>query len=390
MYYHHLYSLLPPVWFNVIMRFLWFFLILIATSLALFPLLNDSSKGIAQLVLVCLVTGSALCSKQTVSGIPKSLLLFALVASISSAFFHYSHLGLQRGGVLVATITESDLREDVKIYRDRLRKSIVSQGKGSIGLHSGSVTSRAEARAVLERSPSLGGIIWGNERWTTVSFQRAPPIALAEIARGDELRDFLGTHNTNSFLLVRGIPSLGLSDGHSDASVDFIGNIASLWSELFFAKKVFFYSQERPTGEDLEAALVSIARRKSSWTSQIHLAVPYWMLGTLALSQAIASDSIERGYLLCSIRYFKMALRQGKASDNPALRAAIHNNLAAALFLRSHLQGRGRKTRKMARRYMLNAMRVKEVDRATRAVIHHNITMLTLQKKGRGKRRKKQ
>lgn len=364
------------------MRFFWF--LLIAFALLAFPFLDDSFKGIAQLVLVCLIAGGALCGKHAWGGIPKILPLFALLASIVGAFFHYSHLGLQRGGFLVATITESDLREDVKIYRDRLRKAIESKGQARIGLYPETLTSEDNARELLERSPSLGGVIWGNERWTTVSFQRVPPIALQELAGGNDLSNLSGKGVTNSLLLVRWIPSVGLSDGHSNASVDFIGNLAFLWSELFFAR------QEQYVGEELDAALASIAGSKSFWTSRTHLAVPYWMLGTLSLSRAIESGSVERGYLLCAIKYFKIALRQGKASDNPALRAAIHNNLAEALLLRSHLQGRGRKTRKIARRHMLNAMRIKEVDGATRAVIHHNIKMLMLQKTGRGKRRKKQ
>ena len=364
------------------MRVLWF--LLIAFVLVAFSFLEDSFKGVAQLIVVCMVAGIALCRKGTWRVIPKSVPLFALLATLVGAFFHYFNPGLERGGFLVATITESDLREDVKIYRDRLRKSIESKGKAQIGLYAGSVTSEVNAREVLERSPSLGGIIWGNERWTTVSFQRVPPIALEEIARGAEPGHFLSKSNTNYFLLVRGIPSLGLSDGHSNASADFIGNIAFLWREFFFTKR------EGRAGEEIDAALESLASRRSFWTSRTHLAVPYWMLGTLGLSRAIESDPIERGYLVCATKYFKMALRQGKASDNPALRAAIHNNLAGALFLRSHLQGRGRKTRKIARRHMLNAMRIKEVDRATRAVIHHNIKMLMLQKKNRGKKRKKQ
>lgn len=362
------------------MRF--FPLLLVALALMAFPFIDYSFKGSAQLVVACLVAGIALVSKQTLLPIPKSLPIFVLSGSIVGALFHYSHLGLQPGGFLVATVTDSDLREDVKIYRDRLRKSIESKGRGAIGLYAGSVTSEADAQEVLARSTSLGGIIWGNERWTTVSFQRVSPKAIEDIAGNVELSDVTAKRSIASFLLVRGIPSLGLSDGHSNASVDFVSNIAFLWSKFFFSQ------QEQRTLEDLDAALASIASSRFFWTSRSHLAMPNWMLGNLALNRSIESSLVERGYLLCAIRHFKIALKQGKVSDNPSLGAAIRNNLAAALFLRSYLQGSGRKTRKIARRHLLNAIRLKGIDAAIRAVIHHNVRMLTLQKKNRGRKRR--
>lgn len=345
--------------------------------------LDDTTKGLGQLCIVLVLVFAIRADHFARRIVPTAVLLLTVAGALGGAVFHYSHVSLPPDSFLVAMRTQSELREDVKIYRDRLRKSIRYKQTGLFSLHPSQIESQNEAQRELSENPKLGGIVWGDARWTQVSLQSLAPIPLRSFAERSVGRSLLGANQIADLLLIRSIPGFGLSDGSAQASIDFIGQFAAIWPEYRKA------TDEADIPEDLSGVIDSLARSRSRWTSRVHLAVPFWMSGNSSLLRTLAASEPERGTLSCAIARFKTALRQAKSSDNPTLVAAIKNNLAIALYARSYIQGRGKKTRKLARKHLRRVGQIKRIDSRIKAVISHNRSLVGHMKKGGRKKRGK-
>jgi hypothetical protein len=347
---------------------------------------DEASRGLVQVVIVAVCILGVLTHGVARRAVPRVVLLLATAGTTGGALFHYSTINLGLDSFLVATRTDSDLREDVKIYRDRLRRSVRHREAGKFSLSPSTITTQAEAEMILKNNATLGGVVWGDARWRNVSLQHLVPISVRALGAQTVGRDLLDAKHIGDLLVVRSIPSFGLSDGDTQPSVDFIATFAALWGR--YADTTLGMN----TNRDFDGAIRSLARSRSRWTSRVHLGVPFWMEGNFYLVQALRSEIPEYGVLDCAIRSFRLALKQARPTDNPALIGAIKNNLSVALHLRAHIQGRGNKTRKMATKNMRRAKKVKFMDVRTKAAISHNLSALkftTHKRRKRGKRGKR-
>lgn len=358
--------------------------IIILAMIALGSLfVDEATRGLVQLVIVAVCILGVLTHGVARRVVPRVVLLLATAGTTGGALFHYSNINFGLDSFLVATQSESDLREDVKIYRDRLRRSVRHKETGRFSLSPSTITTQAEAEMILKNNDTLGGIVWGDSRWRNVSLQHLLPVSVRALGAHTVGRDLLDAKNIGDLLVVRSIPSFGLSDGDTQPSVDFIATFAALWG--LYAKATMGVK----TSGDFDGAIRSLARSRSRWTSRVHLGVPFWMEGNYYLVKALGSEVPESGALACAVRSFRIALKQAKPTDNPHLIGAIKNNLSVALYLRAHIQGRGNKTRKIATKNMRRAKKVNFVDVQTKAVIAHNFSALKLKKYKRRKRGKR-
>lgn len=262
-----------------------------------------------------------------------------------------SHVGLARGAFVVAGGRQWDLNQEVKIYRDRLRRALPSYNKALVGLHSGSVATHAEAQSLLSRYPRMGGVIWGSSRWMNVALQAHAPLSLAQFPRNSVARGVLARNGWSDLQLATSVSYVGLSGGNDDVAVHFIGKLIPLWRDF---PSVLAAGEDR---EYFDVTAQSIAQMQARWSSRAHLAVPLWMSGTRHLVKATEGIPIEGAELACALRDFELALAQFHARDNPELMAAVRNNYAIALFVKSEFSGARRELRKNAMEQLAAASR---------------------------------
>ncbi len=302
--------------------------------------------------------------------IPRTVVLCALCGVILGAVFQFSHITLQRGAFLVATVTEQDLKQESKIYRDRIRRILGASGESLAGLYHGVINNASEARALLQRTPSLGGVLWGAERWMTASLKENAPLSLASFPENSAAQAFLRDSLIPDLLVATSVPSLGMSHGHQAATVYFLGSIIPLWRD--FPEVI----APQSTSTDFEGKAYTLARMQARWTSRLHLAFPMWLVGTYHLVQALEKPQVETAELDCATKILREALMQFYSSDNRALEAAVRNNYALALMVQATMSADGAKVWGRAMKQASRAARLKPEWGVVSSVVRHNELVL--------------
>jgi hypothetical protein len=349
--------------------------ILCIGSLLGLAIVDTSLKSTAQMLVVPLVLLAAWRLRIFSVRIPRLVVLFAGCGALMGAFLQSSHVALSRGGFLVATVSKADLRQETKIYRDRIRRSIGTRGEMLVGLYNGDIYNTEQAAKLLRSSPQLGGVIWGDERSMTASLQQLPDVALSSFPDGSVAREILEKGRVADLLIVSSIPSVSVSNGHEKATVHFLGALIQLWRDT---STVMTPGHDKP---DYEGMAYSLARTQARWTSRVHMAVPMWLAGTRHLVRAIEKSDIEVGELSCAITKLREALAQFRAQDNPALAAAVRNNYSLALLVQAHYEGNTKKLQAKARKQIGAAMRLRAKTGRVGASVSHNRYALIMARK---------
>lgn len=344
---------------------------------ALFSLVDIGAKSKAQLLCAPLVV--LLISRISLAGrqLPRWAVWSALCGVVVGALSQFSSVTLQKGAFLVATVAEHELKPETKIYRDRMRKVIGASGESLVGMYHGTIRSEAEARALLKRSPALGGAVWGAERWMTASFQAHKPLSLDSFPDDSGARVFLRSTQLADMLVVTSVPSVSLSHGHTPATTHFLGGIVTLWRD--FREVV----APLAAAADFEGQAYALSGIQARWTSRAHLALPMWFIGTQHLVRAIEKSEVEPAELACAISMLRQALMQFRRSDNPALEAAVRNNYGLALMVQSEGITDGGKLWKRGVRQLSSVARLQLEEGVVRAVVRHNLLALKARKRGR-------
>jgi len=312
--------------------------------------------------------------------IPRLVLLCALCGVVLGAIFQFSHISLQRGAFLVATVSEQDLKQESKIYRDRIRRILGASGESLVGLYHGKIDKASDARAVLQRTPSLGGVLWGAERWMTASLRENAPLSLASFPEDSAAQALLRDLSIADLLIATSVPSLGMSHGHQAATVYFLGSIIPLW------RAVPEVIAPRSELGDLEGKAYTLARMQARWTSRQHVAFPMWLVGTYHLVRALEKPQVETAELDCAAKILREALMQFYSSDNRALEAAVRNNYALALLVQATSLEHETKLWGRAMKQLSRAARLKPEWGVVSSVVRHNEVVLKsrrVQKRGK-------
>jgi len=331
----------------------WLMLVVIA---AIFICAPVSLKGNAQLLLSPLVILIFSRLKFLGSKIPPAILLFAVCGVIVGGIWEFYHVAVAPGAFVVSTVSDGDMRQEAKIYRDRLRKSAGMTGESVIGLHPSVVKDAKSARGIVDSGKNLGGVIWGGPRWMSVTLKKYEPLALSEFPPGSIGRQILSGSKLPELLISRTVPEVGMSDGYAGSTVFFLARIAQIWRLVPRLTAFGAYS------DDYEGRLESLGRIRARWTSQTHTALPLWLTGTLQLIRAIESSDLNTAYIDCAITNFSDGLEAVLTRDNPALEMSIRNNYAVALLARAELGIEAAESANMAGRQLSSAMELRKAD----------------------------
>lgn len=340
-------------------------------------------KSALQTALVPIVLLAAWRARFFRERIPRAVFGAAICGVLVGAVGQFSHIGLARGGFLVAGGRQWDLNQETKIYRDRIKRALGPSRKNQVGMLSGSISSRDEALKLLSDREVLGGIIWGGSRWITVTLRPAAPLALSEFPEGSAARALISRNRVSDLRIIRGVSYVGLSHGNEDATVHFLAKLIPLWRSI---PEVI-----RPNGEQewFEVAIQSLARMQARWSSRAHLALPMWIAGTERLVRALEQPTIDGGDLACAIRDIELAEAQFRPKDNMELQAAVRNNLAIALLAQSDLVSNERELRKSAADQFAQAKKASKSrkDPNAVAIIANRDTIVASRGRAHGRRK---
>jgi hypothetical protein len=158
----------------------------------------------------------------------------------------------------------------------------------------------------------------------------------------------------------------GLSHGQTDATTRYITSLIVLWRH--FAA----YEQHGGFSEEQQARLRGIQSMRARWSSQAHLAVSAWLLGTSDLLESIKEGHLDQRKLERACEAFQRASERLRPRDNPSLSVAIRNNYAIALFLRAQSGPDGRGVRKVAFKKLAAAARMEKSSGANGLIAGSN------------------
>lgn len=316
--------------------------------------------------------------------VPRVVVALAAVGAISGAIIQFLQVNLAAGAFVVSTVDDQNLRQETKIYRDRLKRSIASVDDSLVGSYPKTIGDERTALRILERNRSLGGVIWGSARWMSVVLRQYPPLALSSFQEDSAARALLRARGVPDLLLVRSIPYVGMSHGQERSTVYFLGSVIRIWHEI---PRVM--SPGAQSG-DFEGALAAALRTQARWTSRSHIALPLWLSGTVHLVRASEGAVVQSGELACAISQLREALAMFRGRDNPALEMAVRNNYALALLMQAEVAPEPHKLRKKAYRQLAAAMKLRSHDHKVGAIVAVNqLGLVQSRKEGSPNGRKK-
>lgn len=354
---------------------------IVLLGLVFVPLAN---KGQAQLVAMPVVLLLFWGLRFYKVEVPRSCIFVATVGCAIGALIQFSHVNLKSGAFVVSTVSDHDLRQQTKIYRDRLRRAVGSDGDAMVGMHTGEITSIDSARRLLQSSSTLSGVIWGSARWMSVLLRQYQPLKLSTFPKHSVGSDLLESSALPDIFIVRSIPMVGMSHGHELGTVHFLSTLIEIWPKVPEVLALQGFS------DDFEASMERLARSESRWTSQAHKALPLWLLGTTALIHSIEGPVLQRAELRCALRNFRQSLSLFRTHDNPALEMAVRNNYGVALLIQSEQAKSMRAPRKKAIRQFLAARKLRKLSPEVSPMVVHNHLVVVPATKKKGKNGKRQ
>jgi hypothetical protein len=316
-----------------------------------------------QLVALPFVAVVALNLRSEFVRIPATLILAAAIVggSLGAVEAGVWTNELVAGGALTVARFEGDM---LGANSRRFREQIDFHLKRQELPHSRRVAIEPEARPISKgqrkasrRIADVWPIVWGRERWLTMSLPVGKSVYLRSLASP----------------AVKGlIPDLRLSGGVSSISmtVDWSGASAEFMALL--TKGVVASTVGDPAGE---LSLAEAAKVQGRWTSSVHRALPLMLLAERHLMAAVKGSDLQRGYLECASQAIFSASHQGLYKNNPELFAALYNDIGVVLWLKWLSTGEDR-LRSSAIAYWDRALRTPEASNQVRDAAHHHLLMV--------------
>jgi hypothetical protein len=345
-------------------------LAIVAALAILFVLLPGTEKPLAQLLLVPVLF--AFLWRLSICGvrIPRALFVVAAIGIGVGALIRFSYANLARGAVLVATVSQEDLPQERRIYRDKLRRVLGGSFDALIGIYHQRVANAHDALEAMERFPKIGGVIWGTPQQMTMSLRYKQPLLLTDLPTASAGHQLVVSGALPPLQIIRSIPHVTLGQGHREVSVFFLSKLILLWKE--------FSTDSIPpeVSAEFDRRLRTLFRVPTQGGSRVHLAVPMWMLGTYHLVKAVRDSQPDPKGLTEAIVAFKYALSELRGGGNPGLELAVRNNYAIALLVEFTQDPKRNKLRKAASKQLGAAVRLVAEGGMNGAVAADNYTKL--------------
>ena len=303
---------------------------------------SAGARGTMQLCVLPLLL--VLFSKIAFGGVrlPRVLLGISCICALSGAVMRYSDIVLAPGAFLVSRLQGDAMLNKTHILEDKIRAFGGEGALSFVGSMNRSVVDSHDAIGLLEQRPELGGVLWGDEKAVVVSMRSTPSLKLSSFPRPSVAHILLHRAHPPELYLLTSVPQFSVAKTLDIGTMEFVGKMLPLLREF---PEVLASHEENPS---FELKLRGVTGIKSTWKSLKHRAMPMFMTGTYHLVLAISGPKISWGDLLCAELSLVAAERQLGYYDNPALHAAIMNNLALARLTRSMFVADSKPARKMA------------------------------------------
>lgn len=252
--------------------------------------------------------------------VPKAALIAAMFGALLASGYSYLYVRDEPLSFVVARLEGDDFearsRQFRLLHQEQLTKIHGPRVIKAQRTHE-SFRSHTEALRFLNRSAHLPAVVWGTDRWITLTLHPER----TRVPVSGELRSWTSALGLQ---LVESVPVVGLSMNPEQATAEFISRVLAALLPLT-RPGLGVVGQRR-----VEDELMFTANQQAPWNSFAHRAYPWWLLGNLQLAHALRDGRVERGELECAIRSYTQARRFIGRGDNPELLAAALNNRAVA------------------------------------------------------------
>ena len=255
--------------------------------------------------------------------IPQVIIWVALVLAMLASLASRHYFGDPSQSFLVTRLSEDTFEDRSRIFRERLTQTLGRSALVNVQRERLEVRTAIEAQHMIEQQPRLLGVVWGSERWISISFPKVEPLLLKGLSATSIYPELA------KLRLVRSVPAIGLSFLPRTETALFL-------ARLFEAKRALTHGLPAA-----ELSLIAAGRVIGGWNGQAHRAYPWWLLGTSYLENILSSSRVELGEVRCAVQALTWAKRYLPWGSNPELRSAILNNLAVAVYLEALVSGKG-------------------------------------------------
>lgn len=252
----------------------------------------------------------------------RQLLFVALLLGSLGAVIVNNYQEYENYSVYVAKLNDDELEAKTRILRTGINELLQVFHGSQVLRFPKSITSAEEAIAAISESNATA-IVWGKERWLTISF----PVTKRMVIKEKFPTRYENTlmEEFSDFTLATETSVIGLSLNPALATKRFL-------SFLFAGITTTDHAQR-------ESYLLQASEVASLWTSNAHRAYPIWLIGNDCLIDAIDQEEYEPEQLECAIQSYQKALGYlVRSEENSDLYAGIYNNHALAMFIKYQIE----------------------------------------------------
>jgi len=258
--------------------------------------------------------------------VPREIVLFSLAGFLVLGFISFALPSDNAFGFVVARLRDDSLESDTRIFRQQIGHKMDLGLSARVLRYHRALQNEAEARKLLEKDPSLNGIVWGDRRYLTISLPRTPALSLEELGLSNLPERLRGLR------LITSVPIVGISFEPSNDTSFFL---AHLFDGLLPNRTPI---ERQVAGSDSkdELSLRTAAVYRAHWTGLNHQALPWWELGNRYLYEALAGGEFRMGEMQCALYAYRRARQALPGKGNAELSAAISNNAAIAVAIKQY------------------------------------------------------
>ncbi len=260
--------------------------------------------------------------------VPRGVVILAAGCAIGASGFSFAWRGDRHGDFLIARLREDAYEAKSKVFRDRINSEIPRGSPVRAVRYYREIESDTEAREMLRRNASVPVVVWGSDRWISVSFsEKSGTLRLGDVAPQFELAPDL--------TIVTRISRFDLSRQPDQPSAAFI---AKLLAGLIPERLVNGHALP-PLGTEAELTLRDAGQILGRWVGYSHRGVAFFALGNGYLLDAIAGEEVDIALLRCALGMFEHGQRLFRMGENRELALALANNEGVARMILGQVRG---------------------------------------------------
>lgn len=254
--------------------------------------------------------------------VPRGVIVLAALCAVGASGFSFAWRGNRHGDFLIARIRGDAYEAQSKVFRDRINSEIPSHSPVRAVRYYRELESEAEAREMLRANRNVPAIVWGGERWISVSFSAKN----GAVRLGDVVSQF---GLAPDLTVVTRVSRFDLSRRPEQPSAAFIAKVlGGLIPERLVNGEVL-----PPVGGEAELSLRDAGQILAPWSGYSHRAVVSFALGNAYLFEAISRSTIDVAVLRCAVGMFEYGRRLFRVGENRELALALANNEGVARLI---------------------------------------------------------